>query len=262
MWAWITLLHHYLQYYNLQPTAKIQAYCDNKQVVTQSQQSTTHLRLSDYFHSNYDLFNDTRNKLTQIQSLCNSAIRIQHIHGKNDTSERPHLPDRIQTMLEYADNLAHEAHKFSQQASLSGIHFESVRCALREGEIHCTGNEMTKLRNKWASVQLQTYYSKRWQIQISQYQDLNWDAFAKVNKTLLEHEHRFVIKMLTRWIPVGHQLNKYTSMKHTCPFCAKEEDAYHIYQKKIELSLESYRFSLRRRGRPGLILLFVFLSSF
>ena len=51
---------------------------------------------------------------------------------------------------------------------------------------------------------------------------------------LSEHEKRFVIKMLTKWIPVGHNLNKYSTTKHKCPFCEEDETVYHLFQCSLK----------------------------
>ena len=37
-------------------------------------------------------------------------------------------------------------------------------------------------------------------------------------------------KLLTRWLPVGHNLNKYSKVHHSCPYCDQTETVYHLFQ--------------------------------
>jgi len=108
--------------------------------------------------------------------------------------------------------------------------FPTTQCSLREGDVHCTSQEMTKLRNNWPTIQIQTYHTQRWQISTKQYQSMNWQAFEKTYRKISEPEKKFVVKLLSKWLPVGYNLNKYSSMKHNCPYCAQEETVYHLYQ--------------------------------
>ena len=101
---------------------------------------------------------------------------------------------------------------------------------LREGDVPCTSNEIPRLRNNWPEGQLKLYYVTRWNIPFRQYDTYNWKVFESTNKKLSESEKRYVVKLLTRWLPVGHNLNKYSTVTHACPFCHHNETVYHLFQ--------------------------------
>jgi len=89
---------------------------------------------------------------------------------------------------------------------------------------------MHRIRTNLTIAQVQLYYADRWNITLQHYHTLNWEAFAYTNNKLSEREKRFVTKMLTKWLPVGYNLNKFSPLKHKCPFCAEEETVFHLFQ--------------------------------
>ena len=180
--------------------------------------------------NNYDMFADIRTRIHRLGQHTTKRIILQYIPKQNKNKHTTQEMQRVYTLLETADALAAEAHysfpKVLQQEQWS-LH---ETCAIREGNIHCTGQELHRLCTNWPMIQIQTYYADKWHITVKQCQEYNWQSFASINKKLSEHEKRFVTKLLTKWLPVGHNLNKYTTVHHTCPFCHDIESVYHLFK--------------------------------
>ena len=100
---------------------------------------------------------------------------------------------------------------------------------LREGEYVCTSQEMDNLSESWTKYWIKDYYCTRWQWTYKQYMELNWEIYDKNVQTLPITEQRYVVKLLTQWLPVGHNLQKYGGLKQNCPYCNEYKTVYHVY---------------------------------
>ena len=103
------------------------------------------------------------------------------------------------------------------------IHLQDV-----EGDI--TGNEKYILAKQRATYRTEQYYHIRWNQSMDQLAQLNWKVYTKNYERSLLAPKKFVIKMMTGWLPVNHQVNKMLNTPISCHLCHQEETIPHLFR--------------------------------
>ena len=93
-----------------------------------------------------------------------------------------------------------------------------------------TSQEKIALETTLPSYEVETYYKEKWNTTLAILQLFDWQIYQKnYDKSSPKHQI-FIIKMMTGWLPVYHQLNKMATTKLKCPKCNQEETIPHLFQ--------------------------------
>ena len=77
---------------------------------------------------------------------------------------------------------------------------------------------------------------------------LDWNVYHINYKKVTEAQKKFMIKVLTGWLPVYHHLNKMTQEQRLCPLCQQEETISHLFQCRRRNTWKTqFRQSLRTK---------------
>ena len=93
-----------------------------------------------------------------------------------------------------------------------------------------TSTEKQILETVWPTSQIELYYMKCWQSTYSQLTQLDWQLYKNIYDNARSSLQVYIIKVLTGWLPVRHNINKMTNVKLTCPLCSADETIAHLYQ--------------------------------
>ena len=104
------------------------------------------------------------------------------------------------------------------------------RAHIRDNDGDITSNEKLMLETLWPTYRIEQYYLSRWQITPSDLQQMAWGTYEKNYQKAIPTIQKYIIKLITGWLPVHHHLNKITPAKNKCYLCQSEETIAHIYQ--------------------------------
>ena len=97
-----------------------------------------------------------------------------------------------------------------------------------DGDI--TSQEKQVLDTQRASHIIEQYYCQRWNVSMEYLSTLNWEVYTKVYRQSAPNIQRYIIKLMTGWLPVHHHMNKMLQEKRTCPLCSKDETIAHLFR--------------------------------
>ena len=93
-----------------------------------------------------------------------------------------------------------------------------------------TSQEKYYLETLWTTYNIETYYADRWAIPLQQIATFDWHNYSKIYTHLRPSLQVYIIKLLTGWLPVTHNINKMTTSQSTCHSCDKDETIAHLFQ--------------------------------
>ena len=148
LWSWLVFLHHHISYYGIRIAAILHCYCDNQTVVRQSQVDINMVNFNDQMIANYDIINDIRLKLSDLRELNNVTIIVEYLPSHPHPDQLNPSQHRAHILHAKADELANLMHGYSTTNQYEH-HSVTLLCALREGDVLCTGNELHRLGLKF-----------------------------------------------------------------------------------------------------------------
>ena len=78
--------------------------------------------------------------------------------------------------------------------------------------------------------QLEHYYANRWAITTNQLQNYDWQTYGKIHANMPASTQKYMVKLMTGWLPVYHHTNKMTAAQQLCPLCQNDETIAHLFQ--------------------------------
>jgi len=150
------------------------------------------------------------------------ARKIKSTHQKTSPKEK------IQEIHQRMDAIAKTTRTSSPHLPHIPMPMERIHLIDNDGEI--TGNEKTILETNWPSYSLENYYMNRWQITHTELQENDWSTYEKLYKKSSPQLQKFMVKLLTGWLPVYHHVNKTTMEQTMCPWCKNDETIPHMFQ--------------------------------
>ena len=97
-----------------------------------------------------------------------------------------------------------------------------------DGEI--TSNEKATLENNWTTYRIERYYAKRWNCTMEHLSEFDWQTYAATYRRASATLQKYMIKMMTGWLPVYHHNNKMTKVQQLCFRCQNDETIAHLFQ--------------------------------
>ena len=112
-----------------------------------------------------------------------------------------------------------------------------------------TGKEKQVIANQRAIYHTEKYYSLRRNITIEELAQLNWNIYTKNYEKSSIVQKKFIIKMMTGWLPVNHQVNKMLDTPISCYLCQQEETIAHMFRFEAR---EEWRTNFLRMSQAKL----------
>ena len=160
-----------------------------------------------------------------LQSRGITIIPATHIQcGKGTTPETTLVHDLHTEMDHQACKTRTENH-FTYYIPISPqrIHLVNIDGAI-------TGTEQQILMSNWTTYHLEQYYAHRWETTIQQLQNYDWQTYVTIHANMPVSIQKYMVKLMTGWLPVYHHTNKMMTAKQLCPLCQNEETIAHLFQ--------------------------------
>ena len=151
---------------------------------------------------------------------------IQKITSQKNKQPKD-LPQDLHQQMDKNAKLCRQLNPSSPHVSLP---IERPHIQDHDGEI--TSSKKVILETHWSTYLLENYYLKRWEIPLSEFKQLDWKSYEINYKKASPTLQKYIIKLLTGWLPVLHQVNKMTAAPTYCPHCDNDETIAHIFQCK------------------------------
>ena len=220
MVSWYCCLFHLMEFLNLESNVHIQTYTDNTLYL-----HTPDLKPLPYF-DDYDLYSYLQKYSSKLIQRGLTFSPIQKIASHPQTAQvSERLPEHLHTQ---ADTLARQFRIKDTQASHLITSLESAYLTNADGAI--TNHEKHIMETTWPTKTIENYYMQRWDCSNQYLTTLDWITYDALFQALRPSLQKFLIKILTGWLPVRHHLNKMLSTKQTCPLCPKDETLAHLFQ--------------------------------
>ena len=231
--AWLCFLEHYSTFMGIEIKCEILSYCDNSEVIKQSRFNKNPASAGEAKRADYDVINQIQEVQEQLRKR--SKLRqSQHVKGHQDKTKDQSALTRQEELNIHVDAIAGRAlkHTLSGATPPKMIALPACRAyLLSSGEIQ-TSKELWTCRWKWSDFRIQKYHCARLGISSKTLHRINWEAFRIARKRLTTTEQAFATKLMTRWLPTGHQVQKYGGQLTACHRCGDNETVDHLFQCK------------------------------
>ena len=101
-----------------------------------------------------------------------------------------------------------------------------TRAMLKLGTKWITSRYEDRIRDAHTSVAIREYAIKRLNITGAIYDEIDWPAIGRVQKRHKSHRKIRTVKMLWRWLPVGHNWRHHGATTDICPGCGTPDETF------------------------------------
>ena len=230
--AWMCFVSRYPQFLAIDIKCKIRSFCDNLEVIKHTKYDDCSAWAA--IRADYDVIRQIHVCQAELRRKAKNIQPGQHVRGHQDKKKKQHDLSRQEALNIYADSIATDTLKSMQSEMEIPTMIELPACKAYQinGNAIQTGQEQRTCRWKWSDFSIQDYHRSRLNVSSNTLHRINWEAFRKARKRLTMPERAFATKMMTRWLPTGHQLQKYGGQVTACHRCGEDETVDHLFQCK------------------------------
>ena len=224
--AWYCGLYHIMTYYGISPNVQIQSYSDNNKLIHYHHHIIHGTFPDEAYIDEYDILKLLQHYHGQLKQKKMNIAKVQKIQlpKKDQEISNKRLVDKFAQVDQIARQYRHSHTLLShEQIWYDRIHIQDV-----DGDI--TGNEKYVISNHRATYHTEHYYSLRWKITMEQLAQYNWNIYTKNYEKSSSAQKKFIIKLMTGWLPVHHQVNKMMDKPIPCQFCQQDETIEHMFR--------------------------------
>ena len=188
-------------------------------------------------------------------------LTLLHVKGhQDDLSDQNDLPFPAQLNVQ-ADLLATEFQQATAHVTDQGPMIPGTGCHLLIENQFIPSYHRRKIRTKRGQRKLLRYIQERHQLSEADVSHIDWDSHARAINTLQHKSNTFIVKFLSRKLPVGKQVHRYNPAAYpsTCPSCeCPIEDFVHVfrcpYRRKWQSTLRHELLQLFNRSNTNPVL--------
>ena len=227
----ITTFLHLLEIYFKHPLQPTTIWCDNLSVVKTVNKLISRNRPefpNETLRPSWDILQAIRRNFK-----LHPEFTLLHVKGHQDNLSDPNdLPFPAQLNIQ-ADLLANTFQQVSSHATARGPVLPGTGCHLLIENQFIPANHRRHLRTRRGRRQLLQYVQNKHQLSDADVSHIDWDSQARAIRTFQHTSHTFLVKFLSKWLPVGKQVNRYnpTAYPSKCPSCdCPVEDFDHVFR--------------------------------
>ena len=155
-----------------------------------------------------------------------------HPIQKIDKTKQTKTPSSTITMELYhcMDTTARQQRQIIDMPPNTALPIDGIHLMDMYGKIN--SKEKQTIETNWNTYNIEQYYIRRWKTTMNILSTLDWTTYNTTYLKLLPPQQTYVIKLMTGWLPVFHNLNKMTPTPRLCPLCQNNKTIPHIYQCK------------------------------
>ena len=211
---------------------EIRRFCDNLEVIKHVNRNDESAWAA--IKADYDVIRQIHVCQATLKRNATKLYPGQHVKGHQEKIMKYHELSRQATLNIHADSIARDKVKEMQSEGDIPEMLELPACKayLINGNAIQTSQEQWTCRWKWSDLRIQNYHCRRLNVSSQTLHRINWEAFRKARKRLTSAERAFATKMMTRWLPTGHQIQKYGGQVTACHKCGEDETVDHLFQCK------------------------------
>jgi hypothetical protein len=227
----VTTFLHLLETYFTHPLQPTTIWCDNQSIVNTVNKLTSRKRP--------EFPNETlRPSWDILQAICRNFklhpdFTLSHVKGHQDNLSDPSdLPFPAQLNIQ-ADSLATTFQQVSSHVTARGPVIPGSGCHLLIENQFIPGNHRKNIRTRRGQRKLLQFLQKKYQLSDANVSQIDWDSHARAISIFQNTSHTFLVKFLSKWLPVGKQVNRYNPAIYPskCPSCeCPVEDFDHVFR--------------------------------
>ena len=221
--AWYCCLVHIATYYDIHTKIQIQPYTDNVKVINYHrhiiQQTAPH---SPYFDDyDYYIMLQKYHEILQQHGICITlAEKVHRIKTKDDSNI-------INTLHQKMDTIARNYRSTGVQTKHNPPPIPTIQIINDSGAVK--SKEKVLMEHQSTTYTVENYYCRQWQYSAQKLASFDWHTYSKNYDNAASNVQTYIIKVMTGWLPVYHNLNKMLTIKKLCPLCHKDETIGHIF---------------------------------
>ena len=217
-------MYHVCLYHDITTKVTICPYVDNTKLI-RYQAQITHRPQHQAHIDDYDLHQIHQKYTDILQQRGVTILQATKITKTTATTTGQSIPHDLHQQM---DSIARKSRQLGGYRKHKPIPIPRVHLRDMEGEI--TSQEKQIINTNWNTYLIEEYYATRWRIPAAQLQMYDWHIYGKLYEQANPTIQKYMVKMLTGWLPVYHQTNKMTTNKKNCPLCQNNETLSHLFQ--------------------------------
>jgi ribonuclease HI len=218
----------HIEYLGLKPT-EIEQWCDNKAAVIKTEKELSPKEMIAPEGDIILAIHALRAKL-QVPITCNHVYGHQDGKNKAKSRNKP-MKQEVQMNIgcdELANDTVEAIMEAAGQAPLQPIlqpPYEGSKAMLRIAGEWITSNIPKHIQWSHRIQTAKAYCMKRHKWRENEFDDVSWDSIESVRRRLpMEHQVR-TCKIMHGWLPVMHNLGKWTGVTQ-CPGCSEKDETF------------------------------------
>ena len=212
------------------PISDVTLYCDNKaavKIIAKLRNLPHPTFPNDTLRPSWDILQAIITNISQLENF-----QLLHVKGHQDDDDSlDDLP--LEALLNIqADELAEQFQLESNHKDDSTPMIPGTKCSLKLGGQTLGSNLRKIIRDQRRTERHKQYIQTKFNIPPAAMKDIDWDSHGQAISSFQGGSHKFLVKFLHQWLPVGKVVSRYDPVKYPakCPSCdAPVEDFQHLF---------------------------------